>query len=145
MLKEAIQNLDFSVNGIYIDCTLGGGGYSEEIIKKLKNQNILISFDLDIKTIQEFAHKLEVEQFKLEDKINFGLNNSEVLNFENKEIDLKVILVNENFAKIKELMKFLYNVSNLQDLNNLKVRGIIADLGLNSDQLDTESDLVFRI
>ncbi|QQR93784.1 16S rRNA (cytosine(1402)-N(4))-methyltransferase [bacterium] len=155
MLKEAIDNLDFSKNGIWIDCTLGGGGYSQSIISKLQKMpllgrvseargglgNILISFDLDQSAISNFANELEKQGFKLVDKLYFGINRSEILIYKVLNNGLEVILVNENFAKIKEVIEFL-KLDNI--LNNLKIRGMVADLGLNSDQLDNESGFSFQ-
>ena len=44
LLKECIQGLDIKSNGIYLDCTLGGGGHSREI---LLNGGKLIGIDKD--------------------------------------------------------------------------------------------------
>ncbi len=46
MLSECIEGLDIKPNGIYVDCTAGGGGHSEEILKSLENGK-LISIDQD--------------------------------------------------------------------------------------------------
>lgn len=46
MLTECIDGLNIKADGIYVDCTAGGGGHSLEILKKLKNGK-LISIDQD--------------------------------------------------------------------------------------------------
>jgi len=46
LLKESIDGLDVRAGGIYIDTTFGGGGHSEEILKKIGNGR-LIAFDQD--------------------------------------------------------------------------------------------------
>ena len=46
LLNEAIAGLNIKEDGIYVDCTLGGGGHSSEILKRLKNGK-LIAFDQD--------------------------------------------------------------------------------------------------
>ena len=46
MLNECIDALNINPDGIYVDCTAGGGGHSEEILKHLKNGK-LISIDQD--------------------------------------------------------------------------------------------------
>ncbi len=169
MLKEAIDCLDFSKDGIWIDCTLGGGGYSREIIEKLSEKNlllggmvegrgglgnILIAFDLDIKTIQNFEIELVKNSFKLYRKLNFGINQSEISIYEHINSfpwegvsqkrngkGFKIVLVNDNFAKVKDLIGFL-KINNI--LDNLEIQGIVADLGLNSDQLEFESGFSFQ-
>jgi len=35
LLKETIDGLNIKEDGIYVDCTLGGGGHSQEILKRL--------------------------------------------------------------------------------------------------------------
>ena len=46
MLQEAINGLNIKDDGIYVDCTLGGGGHSSEILRRLKN-GMLYCFDQD--------------------------------------------------------------------------------------------------
>ena len=47
MLHEAIEGLNIRPDGIYVDCTFGGGGHSREILKKLGPGGKLIVFDQD--------------------------------------------------------------------------------------------------
>ena len=42
MLNEVIDGLDIKKDGIYVDCTVGGGGHSFEIVKNLKMGNCLL-------------------------------------------------------------------------------------------------------
>ena len=51
MLDEVIQLLEIKPNGIYVDATLGSGGHSLAIIKKLEKGGMLISLDSDIDSI----------------------------------------------------------------------------------------------
>ena len=46
LLDEAIKNLNIKPDGIYVDCTLGGGGHSKEILKRLTTGH-LYCFDQD--------------------------------------------------------------------------------------------------
>ena len=48
---EAISNLNIKADGIYIDCTLGFGGHSSEILKNLTTGQ-LYAFDKDINAIE---------------------------------------------------------------------------------------------
>jgi len=47
LLHEAIAALAIKPAGIYVDCTLGGGGHSREILKQLGPTGHLFSFDQD--------------------------------------------------------------------------------------------------
>ena len=37
LLKESLEGLKVRPEGIYVDATYGGGGYSGEILKKIDN------------------------------------------------------------------------------------------------------------
>ncbi|ARD49210.1 16S rRNA (cytosine(1402)-N(4))-methyltransferase RsmH [Sporosarcina sp. P33] len=59
LLQEAVDGLHVKQNGIYVDCTLGGAGHSEEIVKLLSPEGQLICFDQDITAIEAAQKKLE--------------------------------------------------------------------------------------
>ena len=58
LLDEAIELLDVKENGTYIDGTLGRGGHTKEILKRLKNGK-LYCFDLDEQAIKESKENLK--------------------------------------------------------------------------------------
>ena len=47
LLKEAVDGLKIVADGIYVDCTFGGGGHSKAILEKLDKNGKLIAFDQD--------------------------------------------------------------------------------------------------
>ncbi|RYF89817.1 MAG: 16S rRNA (cytosine(1402)-N(4))-methyltransferase RsmH [Chitinophagaceae bacterium] len=47
LLHETIEGLHIQPQGVYVDCTFGGGGHSREILKQLSAQGKLIVFDQD--------------------------------------------------------------------------------------------------
>ncbi len=47
LLKEAIEGLNIQANGVYVDCTFGGGGHSTAILEQLNEEGVLIAFDQD--------------------------------------------------------------------------------------------------
>jgi 16S rRNA (cytosine1402-N4)-methyltransferase len=51
LLKETIDLLNIKPNGLYIDCTTGGGGHSLEIAQRLNSDGRLICFDVDLQAI----------------------------------------------------------------------------------------------
>lgn len=75
LLNESIQQLNIKKNGVYVDCTLGGGGHSSEILKRIPNGH-LYAFDQDSFAINTADEKL-------------------------KKIASNYTLINENFVIIK--------------------------------------------
>jgi 16S rRNA (cytosine1402-N4)-methyltransferase len=100
LLGEAIDLLQLKSGMIVVDATLGGGGHSREILKTIKNGK-LIAIDADVKAIENF--KKEASE------------------------DKRIILVNDNFANLENILK---------SLKIEKVNSILADLGWSSDQLE---------
>lgn len=47
LLKETIEGLKIRPEGIYVDCTFGGGGHSRAILEKLGPEGKLVAFDQD--------------------------------------------------------------------------------------------------
>jgi len=47
LLQEVLAGLNIQPDGIYVDCTFGGGGHSLEILKRLNAQGRLVVFDQD--------------------------------------------------------------------------------------------------
>lgn len=47
MLEETIAALDIKPDGVYVDCTFGGGGHSRAILSKLNESGRLVAFDQD--------------------------------------------------------------------------------------------------
>lgn len=56
---ETLDNLVLNPDGIYIDCTLGGGSHSEGILERLSDKGLLISIDQDINAIEYSKKRLE--------------------------------------------------------------------------------------
>ena len=74
LLKESIDMLNIKPDGIYVDCTLGGGGHSLEILKKLTTGH-LYAFDQD-------KYAIEKARLRLKDHLD------------------KLTIINTNFANI---------------------------------------------
>lgn len=81
MLRETVDMLDVREDGIYVDCTLGGGGHSSEIAKKLKSGR-LICIDRDADAIEASKKRLA-------------------------EYGDRIIFVNDNFKNIKYILEDL--------------------------------------
>ncbi len=79
MLNECIENLNIKSDGIYVDATIGGAGHSEEIIKKLGKNGVLIGIDKDKSAIDVCRERLS-------------------------KASCKVILVNDDFKNILQIL-----------------------------------------
>ncbi len=77
MLKESLDGLSIKKDGTYIDLTLGRGGHSSEILKKLDG-GLLLAFDKDNTAIEQSADRLS----QISD--NFKLIHSDYKNIKNE-------------------------------------------------------------
>ncbi len=78
LLNETVDGLNINPDGIYVDGTMGGGGHSREILKRL-NQGKLIGFDRDMTAINVCRERLS-------------------------EFGERVEFVNRNFFEIKDVL-----------------------------------------
>ncbi len=82
MLAQVLENLVIKKEGIYVDCTLGGGGHALKIVEQIYPDGLLIGLDQDIEAL-EFARK------KL------------------KAYQDRVIIVKSNFADLEKVLSSL--------------------------------------
>ena len=59
MLNEAVDALECKDGKVYVDCTLGGGGHSELILKRIQPTGKLIAFDIDDDAIKHSKERLK--------------------------------------------------------------------------------------
>ncbi len=67
LLNEAVEGLNIKPDGVYVDCTLGGGGHTKKILSELSEKGRLYSFDQDQTAIDynEEQLKNEIEKGRL--------------------------------------------------------------------------------
>jgi 16S rRNA (cytosine1402-N4)-methyltransferase len=70
LLNESIEYLNIKPNGIYVDGTLGGGGHSLEICKRLSQEGRLLGIDQD-----DFAINFAKERLKDFKNVTYVRNN----------------------------------------------------------------------
>lgn len=77
LFDETIELLNIKNGGIYIDGTIGGAGHSQEILKRIGNDGLLIGIDQDVAALKKADEVLS--------KIgsNYKLFNTNYKNFEN--------------------------------------------------------------
>lgn len=111
--KEAIDALGVKPKGFYIDATLGGGGHALSIIEKLKGDGALLGIDLSANAIKAFKEVLLIAGYKeKEDYLQNG--------------KIKIYLENDNYSSLTSI---------LSKHSLGKVSGVLADLGLSTDQI----------
>ena len=59
MLNEAVDALECEDGKVYVDCTLGGGGHSELILKRISPNGKLVAFDIDDEAIAHSRERLK--------------------------------------------------------------------------------------
>lgn len=52
LLKQSVDDLVTNPDGIYVDCTFGGGGHSQEILDRLSENGKLYAFDQDLDALK---------------------------------------------------------------------------------------------
>lgn len=77
LLDESIEGLNIKTDGIYVDATLGGGGHTEEILKRVTDGRV-IGIDQDDYAIERATEKLKKYRNFTAVKNNFS-NIEEVL------------------------------------------------------------------
>lgn len=88
LTKEILDYLKPMPGGKFIDCTLGEGGHTTAILKKIAPKGTILSIDLDARTVENF----KIQSFKLKNKKNIILAHG---NFS----DLKKIVERKKFKK----------------------------------------------
>ncbi len=57
-LNEALDALRINSDGVYVDCTAGGGGHSQEILNRLSAKGRLFAIDRDPQAIEALRERL---------------------------------------------------------------------------------------
>lgn len=58
LIRETIQALRIKEDGVYVDCTVGGGGHSEKILEGLGKTGMLICMDKDNEALKVSRQRL---------------------------------------------------------------------------------------
>src|SRR5512146_3085467 len=95
-----LENKSSTLAKVYVDCTLGGGGYTKNILNTTADDISVIAIDRDPNAI-EYSKKLL------------------------RSYSGRFIPVNKNFTNLKEIIK-----SSFKNEEDVKVSGIVLDLGL---------------
>ncbi|OCK50732.1 16S rRNA (cytosine(1402)-N(4))-methyltransferase [Chryseobacterium sp. CBo1] len=83
LLKQSVDDLVTNPDGIYVDCTFGGGGHSREIVSRLSENGKLFAFDQDLDALE---NKLDDPKFTLINQ-NFRFLENSLLMYGISQVD----------------------------------------------------------
>ena len=113
MAREVVERLVTSPGGLYLDCTLGGGGHSRAILERLDDAGRLLALDWDE---DAHTHATACANQGSEDTV-LGR-------------DARVTLLRQSFGELERLPA---------PWSAARFDGVLMDLGLSSHQIDTPS------
>ena len=145
LLKESVDYLITKKDGVYFEGTLGFGGHTAEILKKVNKKGILVSTDVDSSAFNHCK-----EKFLSENRVrlyNFNFSLIDVIAkieslefFEGILADLGV----SSFQLDNAAAGFSYSVNSKLDLRlDKSLRRTAADF-INSDSEEDIADVIFR-
>ncbi len=108
LLEACLEALQIKADGIYVDCTLGGGGHSRAILQRLGPEGRLFGIDQDEDALQRAIKPLDDGTPPL-------------------CADPRFELIDANFSQMQRFLQW----KGVQG-----VHGILADLGVSSHHLD---------
>lgn len=106
LLNQSLEFLALRAGGTYVDCTLGLGGHSSELLRRIGPEGRLIAFDRDSEALALASAKLEAIRAELGAEAP------------------TLTLINEPFSSLEE------------HVEQGSVDGLLADFGVSSLQLD---------
>ena len=145
LLQECIDGLNIRPDGLYIDGTLGGGGHSFEIAKRLTQGGVLIGIDQDEEALAAAGERLSVYS----DRVRLVHDN-----YENMENAVRSFLEETSFSAVQNAvepekegdrkkcpgLEDIPGEKKTRDISGISVSGtvdgILLDLGVSSYQLD---------
>ena len=83
LLRQSVDNLVINPDGVYVDCTFGGGGHSREILSRLSANGRLFSFDQDLDALN---NRMDDPRFTLINQ-NFRFLENSLLMFGVEKVD----------------------------------------------------------
>ncbi|HAR91537.1 MAG TPA: 16S rRNA (cytosine(1402)-N(4))-methyltransferase [Eubacterium sp.] len=132
LLDETIEGLNINPDGIYFDGTLGGGGHSYEILKRLTGKGILIGVDRDGDAIDAASERLKEFEGK------FQLVRSNYSEIETILNDLKISKID---GIVLDLGVSSYQIDNLERGFSYKEDAPL-DMRMDQRQLLNAADVV---
>ncbi len=135
LYHEVLEGLKINPEGIYVDCTAGGGGHSSGILQKLSDQGRLICIDQDKEALS--ATKLKLESLK-NNKANYTLVNN---NFSNLKQILSALKIEKVDGILADLGVSSHQIDTAERGFSFQRDGAL-DMRMNQDNPYTAADFV---
>lgn len=134
LTKEILSYLNIEKGGVYIDCTLGGGGHSKAILENIYPHGLVVGIDQDIEAIKTAKEELK----RYIDKVRLVKGNFK--NLEGILSDLKIKTVSGivfdlgvSFHQLKEKERgFSFKEDSHLDMRMDLTQKFNADILINS-------------
>lgn len=144
MIKEIIEKLKIKEDGVYLDCTLGGGGHTKEIAK-LASKGKVIAIDRDIDAINNFNKIKDIYPNVITVHNNF-YNIEEILeNLEIESIDGALLDLGVSSYQLDNPVRgFSYNENYELDMRMNKEQSLTARHIVNGYTEDELKDIIYK-
>ena len=146
LLNQTVDNMAIKPSGIYVDCTLGGGGHSKAVISKLGPEGVLIGIDQDVSAVEAASQALGEHSARFEAvHSSFGKITEILHGFGIEEIDgvLFDLGVSSYQLDTKE-RGFSYKLDAPLDMRMDKTNGLTAGYLVNNLGEAELADIIWR-
>ncbi len=108
LLGETIEMLQIKKGSVVVDATLGSGGHTVELAKRVGKNGKVVSIDVDKKAIEQTKKRLRSEH---------------------PDLFSRIVFVNDNFSSLEKI---------LEKLGIPRVHSVVADFGWRIEQIEDE-------
>ena len=142
LLEEVIKYLDVKTGGKYIDATVGYGGHSSEILKKIGKEGVLFAFDQDDNAIEFSNSRLS------EIGSNFTIFKSNFVNMKkyiNEEVDGILFDLGVSSPQLDEADRgFSFHKDAPLDMRMAQSNPLTAEIVVNEYSYEKLVDIFYR-
>ncbi|MBN2087692.1 16S rRNA (cytosine(1402)-N(4))-methyltransferase RsmH [Candidatus Peregrinibacteria bacterium] len=146
LLKESIDHLNLRAGQTVVDCTLGLGGHSLEILKKIGSKGHLIVFEQDeenLKTAKERLKKFEKQITYIDE--NFENLKSQISNLKLDSVDAVLMDLGLSSPHVDNAERgFSFKNDGPLDMRFDKRQTLTAEKVVNSYKENDLADIIFK-
>lgn len=133
LLEATIQHLIGDPHGLYVDCTLGGGGHLRALLSKLAPDARIVGIDKDREILEKTAHSLEHPGLRL---VHGDFKDLDQILFPDEQGQVDGIMIDLGVSSFQ---------LDLADRGFSYHEDALLDMRMNRDQGTTAGDLVNQL